>query len=313
MAGLLDFLQSASNAAASNVSGPVDGIAWLLRKAGIPVNEPVGGSAWMERQGLTRPVQQSAASLAGESVGLLAPIVAAAKAPQIAKGLLQVGENAAAPSLLNKQRGVFMGDLSKTWDKAAADKAIAMEKAGADPRAIWQETGTFKGADGKWRQEIDDSVADVPRYSKRIMQPLEEAMLHEPLEQAYPTVKNIIVETSPGSALSGAEYRPNVKFHKYGDRENILIRNSEESAAQNKSLVLHELQHAIQQRQGFSGGGNPAFLSAEFADPHDAYWRLAGEAEARAVQARRNLTPAQRRALFPLDSYDVPLDKLIVR
>ena len=141
MAGLLDFLQSASNAAASNVSGPVDGIAWLLRKAGIPVNEPVGGSAWMERQGLTRPVQQSAASLAGESVGLLAPIVAAAKAPQIAKGLLQVGENAAAPRLLRDDKGAIDIDalkrafpeldlmLSQRGDRISLDKVVVPKEA----------------------------------------------------------------------------------------------------------------------------------------------------------------------------------------
>lgn len=94
MAGLLDFLQSASNSAASNVSAPVDGLAWLLRKAGIDVGEPVGGSDWMQRQGLTRPVKQGAASLAGETAGLLSPMLAAAKAPQIAKGLLSLDDHA---------------------------------------------------------------------------------------------------------------------------------------------------------------------------------------------------------------------------
>ena len=106
--GLLDFLQSASNAAASNVTGPVDGIAWLLRKAGIPVPDaPVGSSDWAKRHGLMRDVPQSAASVAGETVGLLSPMIAAAKAPQIAKGLLTMGENAAAPTMLNRQRGVL--------------------------------------------------------------------------------------------------------------------------------------------------------------------------------------------------------------
>ena len=38
MAGLLDFLQSASNAAAGNLSAPVDGINWLLKKVGVPVS-----------------------------------------------------------------------------------------------------------------------------------------------------------------------------------------------------------------------------------------------------------------------------------
>lgn len=113
MAGLLDFIQSASNTVAGNVSAPVDGIAWLLRKAGVPVGDaPVGGSDWMEQQRLTRPVRQSAASLAGETAGLLGPMVAVAKAPQIAKGLLQMGENASIPAELNKQAGMALFDTS---------------------------------------------------------------------------------------------------------------------------------------------------------------------------------------------------------
>ena len=105
MAGLLDFLQSASNAAASNVTAPVDGIAWLLRKAGLDVGEPMGGSDWAKRQGLMRDVPQSVASLGGETLGLLGPMVAAAKAPQIARGLLQGAENLAVPAKLNPQLG----------------------------------------------------------------------------------------------------------------------------------------------------------------------------------------------------------------
>jgi hypothetical protein len=43
------------------------------------------------------------------------------------------------------------------------------------------------------------------------------------------------------------------------------------------------------------------------------YKRMAGEAEARAVQARMNMTPEERLAKFPLESYDVPVDQLVVR
>jgi hypothetical protein len=110
-----------------------------------------------------------------------------------------------------------------------------------------------------------------------------------------------------------------------------------------RSDMLHELQHAVQQRQGFARGGSPNELVATLdetqkisetlwkqkvaqgMDPSKAardalsearnqvYKRLAGEAEARAVQSRMNLSPLERRALFPLDSYDVPIDDLIVR
>jgi hypothetical protein len=51
----------------------------------------------------------------------------------------------------------------------------------------------------------------------------------------------------------------------------------------------------------------------EMPTPEQQYRRLAGEAEARAVQARRDMTPTQRRDTFPLDSYDVPINELIVR
>ncbi len=94
---LTAFLQGASNAFASNVSGPVDLISWGLRKAGVPVPQnAVGSSQWMQDKGFTAPVEQSAASLAGETIGLTAPIAAAAKAPQIAAGLLSLDDAAKA-------------------------------------------------------------------------------------------------------------------------------------------------------------------------------------------------------------------------
>lgn len=89
MAELRDFFQGASNAAASNLSAPVDGIAWLLRKAGLDIKNPVGGSDWMAAKGLTAVPTNRIAGLLGESFGGVAPIFAAAKAPQIAAGLLK--------------------------------------------------------------------------------------------------------------------------------------------------------------------------------------------------------------------------------
>ena len=45
----------------------------------------------------------------------------------------------------------------------------------------------------------------------------------------------------------------------------------------------------------------------------ETYRRFAGEAEARATQNRMSLTEQQRRAKFPLESYDIPLGELIIR
>ena len=94
--GLLDFLQAASNTAAQNVAGPIDLLSWALKSAGMPGQEkPMLGSEWMKEKGLMRDVPQSAASLAGETVGLLAPIGAVQFAPQIAAWRNMVNERLA--------------------------------------------------------------------------------------------------------------------------------------------------------------------------------------------------------------------------
>ena len=106
---LRDFAQGASNSAASNFSMPVDALAWLLRKSGLNIpNNPVMGSDWMAENGFTREPQNKLAGILGDAAGFAAPLAAVAKAPQIAKGLLQAGENLAKPNTLNSQRGAIV-------------------------------------------------------------------------------------------------------------------------------------------------------------------------------------------------------------
>jgi hypothetical protein len=102
--------------------------------------------------------------------------------------------------------------------------------------------------------------------------------------------------------------------------------------------AIHEMQHAIQDIEGFSPGGNKsqAFLHPSFQEikqdtlktlrpaggPIDPvllnnlaadsyYYRLGGEAEARAAARRANMDEAERRATFPLESYDILPDRTI--
>jgi hypothetical protein len=106
---LRDTAQSASNTVATTVSGPVDLIAMGLRKVGLPIpKNAVGGSEWMAQQGLTAPVEQGSAQVIGDTLGMVSPMVIAAKAPQIASALLQGQRNLAAPRMLNNQAGAIV-------------------------------------------------------------------------------------------------------------------------------------------------------------------------------------------------------------
>jgi hypothetical protein len=110
---ITDLLQGASNAAASNVSGPVDLFAAALRALGVPVPEnALLGSKWMEERGLTKKPQNALMGLLGEAAGLSAPIAAAAKAPQIAAGLLKHADQFQA---YNKALGPAGASQAVVW------------------------------------------------------------------------------------------------------------------------------------------------------------------------------------------------------
>ena len=275
---------------------------------------------------------------------------------------------------------IFVGENSKTWNKVNAAKAVELEKAGVAPEDIWAATGTFRGPEGKLRQEISDanSMPGQKLYSWGENKDLEQgnstvvrrqkALLHPELSAAYPDTKNIGVFLKPWRA--GGYYEAQL--------DNIGVPVIGKNNAADRSLMLHELQHAIQAREGFATGGNvqefksgPMFNpiakdlnadlskaltggysarpeeiieSIKYGDPKEfgsivnkygfknvddaleflknedikrtpfgQYQRLAGEAEARATQTRMNMTPQERLSTFPYQSYDVPVNQLIVR
>lgn len=137
--GLLDqalsFAQGASNGVAGSLTGPVDGLAWLLRQAGVPVPQaPLGGSDWMRNVGLMQEPKERMAGLLGEGIGSALPAVIGAKAPQIAGGLLQMERNAMMPRTLNPQAGVISGDWVDVFhgtDKAFDPKDFNTKLAGS--------------------------------------------------------------------------------------------------------------------------------------------------------------------------------------
>jgi len=296
------------------------------------------------------------------------------------RAIPQIMERGGVPAQLamdltqGSRRNIFVGEKSKTWNAANAAKAVEMEKAGVAPEEIWSATGTFRGPEGKLRQEISDanSMPGQKFYSWGEGKDLEQgnsavvrrqkALLHPELSAAYPDTKNIGVSLKPGR--QGGYYQT--------EMDNIGVPVVGQNNAADRSLMLHELQHAIQQREGFAEGGDPKtmiltlekiaeqkrqqaqdlFRMSSANDPldptkivkpgarkkglqlekeareldskalmayhseqakFDLYQRLAGEAEARAVQSRMNMTPQQRLATYPYQSYDVPINQLIVR
>lgn len=205
---------------------------------------------------------------------------------------------------------IFIGQKSKAWNKDAAELAKKLEKDGESAEVIWEKTGTFKSPDGKWRQEISDQNIEFrtksygkDREGNELTYQVTEGnasqvMAHPELYNAYPFLKKVNTEIGIKPKTSGlADYGDEGRFiEAYGPTDEEI-----------KSALVHEMQHHIQNREGMASGSG--FMAGDKED-FQRYLRAAGEAEARAVQARRNLSMEERRKLFPLSSYDVPINEL---
>ena len=188
------------------------------------------------------------------------------KMPQMAKDnpklLGKLYQNAKDASLNS-----FAGEKAITANVGKLDQAKAMLEKGADEVEIWQKTGWFKDKDGAWKFEIGDSKARLnPNFKSGGR--LGELLEHEELFKAYPELKDVSVKkiNDEGGEKLGY-YDPNKK--------EIAINNIGD-----KSTLMHEVQHAIQEIEGFAKGSGAKGKN----------YRLShGEAEARNVQNRLNL------------------------
>lgn len=220
--------------------------------------------------------------------------------------------------------GIFVGKESKTWNKAMNDLAQDLEKRGVSPEKIWETTGNFRSPDGQWRQEISDVSAKfrtnfeaaTPRrynqYQGNLEGPIGGMYTHPDLYAAYPDLlrtDRMTLAKMPAwmpDAVQSGSYSRNLS----GNKGITEIRAKTEPTA--LDTAIHELQHAVQSREKFQGGGYESMFGAG-EEAFKKYRLLAGEAEARAAAARRLMDQQQRRSTFPLTSYDVPINQLVFK
>lgn len=162
-----------------------------------------------------------------------------------------------AKNVSDDYRYSFAGENAKTANKDLLSKARAAIESGKDAELVRQDTGWFKGSDGKWRFELDDS--EITFKTKNIAQSIKggvklgDLINAEKLFNAYPGLKDVAVKESQ----SGTYYSP---------RTNEIFFNTNESSNSIKGDLLHEVQHAIQRVENFATGGSPKQFSEKVID-----------------------------------------------
>ena len=216
-------------------------------------------------------------------------------------------------------RKMQVGELGAYALGRTADRAKEMELAGTSRREIWDKTGWWKGRDGMWRFEIPDPAAlkltqdNIKALRQHIRDKgfvsmrLGNLKGMDDLLWAHPDLEDISFSIVPDKAVNGAEGY----YDEASNRILISRRLLSDLKALNSTLV-HEIQHAVQVREGFDTGASfdiDAFKNAKTEEERLAiankYLNAAGETEARLTESRRNMTSEQRRAIPPWEMYDV--------
>ena len=139
------------------------------------------------------------------------------------------------------------GIKAKTADVGRLADAERMEKASMDSETVRRETGWYRGYDGKWRFEIDDSKMHFinHREESRRTWKLDELIRHDALFAAYPELRDYTVLNFGISDDVEAAFYPGL---------NHITLDPRLSRAEKRAALIHEIQHAIQLIEGFSAG-----------------------------------------------------------
>jgi len=205
-----------------------------------------------------------------------------------------------ADKTMKPTKTTMVGQKAKLWDPQRAREAERMEKQGYAPEEIWAVTGTVRGLEGRWRQEITDHNATISSKRPMSATKLNKFLKHDDLFKSYPFLKNIKIEFydntdnladqgwTGGNRIGIATHNP---LGELNSDDEIL------------DTLIHEIQHQIQDKEGWGLGGNLDMTGGDYDD----YARISGEIGARDYgELRRTFIPPQRARIFPSVGHDLP-------
>ena len=223
------------------------------------------------------------------------------------------GERGAAAADRAEERTIRMDNLSVAKD---------MEKNKKKAKAIKAATGWERGADGKWRYEMPDVILRDPKewvnkknltLSDIVEKPNDLFKEYPELFDAYPELKDMKI--LKGRAKSGGVFYNNAITLNLGDiREAIKYDMDTHYKLANNSLkktLVHEIQHYIQDKEGFAQGGNSEIIIDKNA--LDAIAKLRAEKDAVAKEFYAMSPEEQQRRKYEINNRYNDLTKQIER
>jgi len=173
---------------------------------------------------------------------------------------------------------------------------------------VRQETGWHQAKDGKYRFEIDDSEASIKKpwptkgqsfgsihndqFKATGSVTVGDILEHPKLFAAYPGLADIAVTT---------QYESGASYSSASSVDPAMIEIGEDEPMSNvMSILLHELQHAVQHTEGFSSGGNlngSTYLTKGFTSESE-FIAAIKDLQKQALKAQRDFEKASQAKRF---------------
>jgi hypothetical protein len=158
---------------------------------------------------------------------------------------------------------MMIGPSATLYNPQSAFEAAKMLKAGEAPQTVFAKTNTTKGLDDLFRQELSDVNSHIkggPTFYDAVMDRMKalekpsgdpmyakDVFYHPKLYEAYPQLGDIEIEFVAKGNKATASYNP---------VNNVIKINEKLTPQEARSSMLHELQHAVQEIEGFNKGAD---------------------------------------------------------
>lgn len=184
-------------------------------------------------------------------------------------------------------------------------------------------TGEELSASEKSELDILKDLSDVKYYDPHITHKnidylkVEDFVDAPLLFAAYPALKNMPVRVEDMESRGSYIIRESIftpylddYYHRFIRLNKDMVQKAQgfdvSSYRQMQSTLAHEIQHFIQDQEGFPLGLDRINLEGGTEEKMDRYRRSAGEVQARVVQSRMGLSMSERRQSLSMDYEDVP-------
>jgi hypothetical protein len=187
---------------------------------------------------------------------------------------MQIADQQAYNNVMNEMpnlMGTFIGAGSKLWNPKLAFQAAKLEKQGVPAEEIWKQTGTGRGLDNQFRQEISDAdMTFDPVNVNKFRRMVEADTRHDPMKSSmelydlvrHPKFQESYPESAKTSVFRGQSEGGGSTSPLEWDAITLGVQPANQYISKAESIddmagtLLHELQHNVQGAEGFAKGGN---------------------------------------------------------